>query len=126
MSNIDQLAAILTKAKEAEESARNERIKAEESLIALLGCKSEGSQTTKGEFYKVTVTGKINRILDVAAWDSVKAHVPEKFHPIKYKPEIDIKGLKWLAEHEQGIYATVCQAISAKPGKPSVTLEWIG
>lgn len=125
MSDIDTLALDLAAAKRIEDDARQSRIEAENKLIALLGAKDEGSQTHKGSQYKVTITGKISRTLDVAAWDSIKSHIPEKFHPVRYKPEIDVKGLKWLAENEQGIYSTVCQAISAKPGKAAVTVEAI-
>ena len=125
MSNIDTLALELSEAKHTEEAARLLRIDVENRIIAELGVKDEGSQSHKGEQYKITITGKINRTLDVAAWDAVKNHIPEKYWPIKFKPEIDVTGLKWLRENEKGIYATACQAISAKVGKPSVTLEII-
>ena len=125
MSNIDTLALELSEAKHIEEAARLARIEVENRIIAELGIKDEGSQSHKGEQYKITITGKINRTLDIAAWDSVKNHIPEKYWPVKFKPEIDVTGLKWLRENEAGIYATACQAISAKTGKPSVTLEVI-
>lgn len=125
MSNIDTLALELNEAKKIEEAARLARIEVENRIIAALGVKDEGSQSHKGEQYKITITGKINRTLDVAAWDAVKNHIPEKYWPVKFKPEIDVTGLKWLRENEAGIYATACQAISAKTGKPSVTLEVI-
>lgn len=125
MSDIDTLALELAHAKRLEDDARCTRIKCEERLIALLGAKDEGSQTHKGSQFKVTITGKINRTLDAGAWDAIKAYIPEKFHPVRYKPEIDTKGLRWLADNESGIYATVCQAIAAKPGKASVTVEAI-
>ena len=125
MSNIDTLALELNEAKNTEEAARLARIEVENRIIAELGVKDEGSQSHKGEQYKITITGKINRTLDIAAWDAVKNHIPEKYWPVKFKPEIDVTGLKWLRENESGIYATACQAISSKTGKPSVTLEVI-
>lgn len=125
MSNIDTLALELNEAKKIEEAARLARIEVENRIIAELGVKDEGSQSHKGEQYKITITGKINRTLDIAAWDAVKNHIPEKYWPVKFKPEIDVTGLKWLRENESGIYATACQAISSKTGKPSVTLEVI-
>lgn len=125
MSEIDKLVLSLSAAKKAEDDAKSKRIEAEEALIALLGCKEEGAQTHKGENFKVTITGKVNRTLDVAAWDSIKLHIPETLRPVKYKPEIDVTGLKWLKENEPGVYATACQAISAKPGKASVTFSEI-
>lgn len=125
MSNIDTLALELNEAKKLEEAARLSRIEVENRIIETLGVKDEGSQSHKGERYKITITGKINRTLDIAAWDAVKNHIPEKYWPVKFKPEIDVTGLKWLRENEAGIYATACQAISAKVGKPAVTLEVI-
>lgn len=123
MTELDTLALNLQAAKAAEEVAKDARIKAEEDLINLLGIKSEGAQTHKGDAFKITITAKVNRTLDVAAWDAIKDHIPAKYQPVKYKPEIDVTGLKWLKDHEAGIYATVCQAISAKPGKPAVTIQ---
>ncbi|HEX4918065.1 MAG TPA: hypothetical protein VFV43_09235 [Limnobacter sp.] len=125
MTEIDTLAAKLAAAKEAEDAAKAIRIQAEQALIDLLGCLDEGAKTHKGEAWKVTITGKVNRTLDVACWEAIKTYIPEAFRPVKYKPEIDVTGLKWLKDNQPGVYATVCQAISAKPGKPSVTFSEI-
>lgn len=122
---LDELAKHLADCKSIEDDARGQRIKAEEALIAALGQKSEGSQTHKTDQWSVTITGKINRTLDVAAWDSIKGNIPPELQPVRYKPEIDLKGLRWLEENEKGVYATVAQAISAKPGKASVEVKRI-
>lgn len=120
---LDELFAHLASCKELESEARDRRIEAEKAIIDTLGCKDEGSTTTKTDQYTVTITGKINRTLDPATWENIKSHVPESLHPVKYKPEIDLTGLRWLEQNDKGVYATVCQAISAKPGKPSVTIK---
>lgn len=122
---LDELAAHLADCKSIEDEAKRQRIEAEEALITALGQKSEGSQTYKTEQWSVTITGKINRTLDVGAWNSIKTLIPEQLHPVRYKPEIDIKGLRWLEENDKGVYATVAQAISAKPGKASVEVKRI-
>lgn len=125
MNEIDQLAYDLINAKMAEDVARHNRILVEGKIIEKLGVKDEGSTTHKGEKYKIITTGKITRSLDVGTWDAIKGHVPSELWPVTMKPEIDIKGLKWLREHNEPIYATVCQAISAKPAKPAVAFEEI-
>jgi hypothetical protein len=122
---LDEMVLHLADCKAQEDEARARRIKAEEAITAALGVKNEGSQTHKITDWSITITGKINRTLDSATWDNIKSNVPEHFHPVRYKPEIDTKGLRWLEENEPAVYATVAQAISAKPGKPSVEIKRI-
>lgn len=110
-------------AKAREEKAREDRIAAEEQIVSQLGCKEEGSQSHKLDGYKVTVTGKINRTLDAAAWDSVADKVPANLSPVKYKPSLDTRGLKYLQQNEPDIYRIVAEAITAKPGKPAIKVE---
>lgn len=109
--------------KQQEDLARNNRITVEQQIIDEYGCKDEGSQTHKPDGYKVTITGKINRTLDPAAWDSVADRVPANLSPVKYKPSLDTKGLKYLKENEPDIYRIVAEAITAKPAKPAVKVE---
>lgn len=110
-------------AKAREEKAREDRIAAEEKIVSQLGCKEEGSQSHKLDGYNVTVTGKINRTLDAAAWDSVSDKVPANLSPVKYKPALDTRGLKYLQQNEPDIYRIVAEAITAKPGKPAIKVE---
>lgn len=126
MTTIDILAEQLQHAKAIEEDAKNQRIEIEQKIIDALGVKDEGSQTHKGQKYKLVITGKITRTLDVEAWDKIKGHVPPELWPVRNKPEIDLTGLKWLRDNNAPIYTTVCQAISAKPAKASVTFEEVG
>src|SRR5690554_718755 len=105
-------------AKRAEDEARDKRIALESLITDELGCKEEGSQSHKLEGYRVTITGRINRTIDEAAWSAVSERVPANLSPIKYKPAIDNKGLKYLKDNEPAIYRIVAEAITAKPGKP--------
>lgn len=109
--------------KQQEELARNNRITVEQQIIDEYGCKDEGSQTHKPDGYKVTITGKVNRTLDAAAWGSVADKVPANLSPVQYKPSLDARGLKYLKSNEPEIYRIVAEAITAKPGKPSVKVE---
>jgi hypothetical protein len=110
-------------AKAAEDQARALRISIEEDLIAELGAKSEGSITHTVGDYKVTLTGRINRRLDEKVWSAIVDEIPEDLRPVKYKAEIDTRGLRYLQEHEPAVYATVARAITAAPGKAGVTVK---
>lgn len=126
--NIDTLAAELEAAKIAEESAKSARIDAETALVALLGAKDEGAQTHRGNAYKVTVTGVVNRTVDEGALDAVRERVsPEIFaKAFRYKPAVNDSGIRYLRDNEPELYAIVATAITAKPGKPSVRVECVG
>lgn len=117
----DRLAA--AKAKEAK--ANKERIDAEAALLAFVPSKTEGTATRSGGAYKLTVTYSINRTLDAAALESARSAMkPELFEQaITYKPAIVLPGLRSLQQHNPQAYALLAQAITAKPGKPSVKLE---
>jgi hypothetical protein len=125
--NIDTLAAALEAAKIAENAASAARIDAENALIALCGCKDEGSATHRGGAYKVTITGNVNRRVDPAALDAVRGALsPALFdQAFRYKPEVITAGVRYLQNNEPQAYAIAAQAITATPGKPSVRIEAI-
>jgi len=123
MSNIDGLAAdwLIAKADEAEANKR--RIKIEEQLAAALETKPEGAITHKLEHYKVTLNQPITRKVDEKAWALVKHMLPEAIQPIKVKIEADATGMKWLAENEPTLWASVANAFETKAGKVGVKVE---
>ncbi len=110
-------------AKSDEDSARKRRIDAESDIVAAHGCKDEGSATHHADGYKITITGKINRTLDRAAWESIAPDIPENLRPVEYKPSLDVKGLRYLKQNEPALYAKAAEAITAKPGKAAVKIE---
>ena len=86
--------------------------------------KTEGSQThTLENGMKVTITGKLTRTLDQAAWEEVKSEIPESLWPIKVKQELDTTGVKYLMANEPQIYALVSKAITTKPAKTAVEVK---
>lgn len=125
MNTIDKLAAALEAAKENEERARESRIACEEALLALVRGKAEGSVTERGEGWKVTVTYGVNRTVDAAALDAVRARIPAALfeQAITYKPALVLAGVRYLQSNEPDTYAVLAQAITAKPAKPSVKVE---
>ena len=103
-----------------------ERIAIEEQIVSLTGKRDEGAKTVDATGFKITVTGKISRKMDWKAWETVKAQIPPEMHPVKLKPELDEKGVKWLADNQPDIYKllpiTVAPAKTAVPGgtNPSI------
>lgn len=123
-TTIEQLAVQLQSAKHEERLATDRRIALEQAVTEKLGFKTEGSQThTLENGMKVTITGKLTRSLDQAAWEEVKSQVPESLWPIKVKQELDTTGVKYLMQNEPQIYALVSKAITTKPAKTAVEVK---
>lgn len=120
---LEQLVAEWRVAKKAEATANKERAAIEEQIVALTGKKDEGSQTHEVEGFKVTVTGKVSRKMDWDKWEQVKAQIAPNLHPVKYKPELDEKGVKYLQANEPEIYALL--PIEVKPAKTAIEVKAI-
>lgn len=118
------VAADLMAARALEKSATEQRVAIEEELIALLGAKAEGAETHNIGPYKVTITGKLNRKLDLKKFDLIAGRIPEALHPVKIKRELDATGIKYLANNEPGIYAMIADAgaLTVEPAKTSITI----
>jgi hypothetical protein len=126
MNNLDQLAYALEMAKQHENEARNTRLAAEDALIAAIGLKDEGTQTTKTDWYKVSVTQSLTRSLTPDFAERLDALDPAIFCTlIKMKPEVSVSELKRLATANPDAYRLACSAIVTKPSKPSVKVERI-
>lgn len=113
-------------AKEMEAQATATRIHAEQRLLALgVALRPEGSVTTIIRDWKIVTTGRVNRNIDDAVLDAIRADVPSALfdRAIRYKPSLVLDGLRYLQNNEPDTYAVLAQAITAKPGKPSVTIE---
>lgn len=127
MKQIDVLAAALEAAKIAEAAATAARIDAENAVLAVTGCKDEGSETHRGLAYKVTVTGVVNRRVDEAALGAVRERLSPAIceRVFRFKPEVITAGVRYLQQNEPELYAIAAQAITATPGKAQVKVEAI-
>lgn len=126
MNNLDQLAYALEVAKQHEAEARDNRLRAEEALIAAVGLKDEGTQTAKTDWYKVSVTQSLTRSLTPDFAERLDTLDPAIFCTlIKMKPELSVSELKRLATANPDAYRLVCSAVITKPAKPSVKVERI-
>ena len=119
------VAADLMAARALEKTATEQRVAMEEELIALLGgAKAEGADTHNIGPYKVTITGKLNRKLDLKKFDQIAEQIPEALRPVKVKRELDLAGIKYLANNEPDIYRMIANsgAMTVEPAKTSVTI----
>lgn len=122
-ATIDTLAARWAAAKEEEGDARDRRLAIEGEIVALLGVKEEGSTTHKGELFKITTKGSIYRKIDAGRWGEIVEQVPESMRAVvRYKPEVDPKGYKWIADNRPDVLGIIAAAITTTPGKPGVTI----
>lgn len=108
-------------AKQDEAACVAKRIAIEEKIVAATGKKDEGSETHVTDGYKVTVKAVINRKMDWDKWKEVKVKIPVEMQPVKMKPELDDKGVKWLAENRPDLYALL--PIEVKPGKTGIEVK---
>ncbi len=127
-TDIDQAAFQLQEAKNRAALVREEVIHAEQKLIDLIGVADDRTTSQKGRFYTVKIVGKINRRIDIAALEQVKASVPEAIlsQAFTFKPAIDLKGLRYLEQNEPAYYNEISRAVIAKPAKTSVSVELLG
>ncbi len=118
---IEQLCADWLAAKKAEQKANAERVAIEDQIVSITGKRDEGAKTVEVNGFKITVTGRISRKMDWKAWDKVKTQIPADMHPVKLKPELDEKGVKWLADNQPDIYKLL--PIEVKPAKTAVEVK---
>lgn len=124
-SRLDQLAHELELAKEAEEQARNHRRTIEQQLCDVVGVKSEGSHTSKGDYYKVTTTAGFTRSLDQQKWADVRKRIPQSISAslVRTRQEINQKQLKSLQLFDPVHYQMVAAAITTKAKKVAVSCQ---
>jgi len=124
--SVDSLVVQWVEHKRQEEQANKRRVEIEAQIIAALGEPDEGSATHElADGSKLTITSKINRTVDEAVWLRVAPLVPEALRPVQFAQvaKIDLKGLRWLRDHQPSVYAIVAQAITAKKVKSAFSLK---
>lgn len=106
----------------AEESAANRRrLQIEADIVAKVGARTEGSQTSEADGFKVTTTGKQSISMDWDKWEQVKATIAANLWPVKTKSEVDAKGVRYLQLNEPEVYAKL--PIEVKPAKTAVEVK---
>lgn len=127
VSPIDEAAWTLLECKRMEDEARQQRIAAEEAVIALVGLATEGTQTARTAYFKVSTISNLTRKLTPDGEDIIEAEGDRYLDKLlRYRPEVSVSGLKALATQEPDVYARIIKAIITQPAKPSVKVEQLG
>ena len=125
MKTMEQMAAEWLEAKEAERVAIEKRRDLEDAMRKAASIRDdvEGTETLALDGFKVKVVGRIDRKVDadkvqeLAAEFGLTDHLSTLF---RWKPEINMA--IWKAADES-ITKPLAAAITAKPGRPSFTIE---
>ncbi|MBK7822977.1 MAG: hypothetical protein IPJ61_18505 [Tessaracoccus sp.] len=126
VQSVDELVVDWIDAKRDEDAANKRRVAIEERIIALMGEPEEGSATHELiDGSKLTITSKITRTIDEAAWRAVMDRVPERLRTITFveTAKLDLKGIRYLLDHEPDVYGIVAQAITSKKAKSSISVR---
>lgn len=125
MKTMEQMAAEWLEAKEAERVAIEKRRDLEDTMRKTASIRDdvEGTETLALEGFKVKVVGRIDRKVDadkvqeLAAEHGLTDHLSKLF---RWKPEINMAIWK---STDEAITKPLAAAITAKPGRPSFTIE---
>lgn len=106
-------------AKAREAKAKEDRLTIESALLKEFNpSKEEGTETKAVDGFKVSVTAKLNRVLDFEAYKALQ--LPENLAFVDLKPEINLKNLRVLEKVDPAIVAA---CITTRPSKPTIKLE---
>jgi len=125
VTDVEQLAAMWVYAKDTETTATADRRAIEDQIRKLASIRDdvEGTENLALEGFKVKVVSRIDRKVDadkvqeLAAEHGLTDHLSTLF---RWKPEINMA--IWKATDE-AITKPLAAAITAKPGRPSFTIE---
>lgn len=125
MKTMEQMAAEWLEAKEAERVAIEKRRDLEDAMRKAASIRDdvEGTETLALEGFRVKVVGRIDRKVDadkvqeLAAEHGLTDHLSKLF---RWKPEINMAIWK---STDEAITKPLAAAITAKPGRPSFTIE---
>ena len=123
MTPLEKLVSDYLEAKRDEEDAAAHRIAIGEKLASCLDHPAEGSKTHAVGEAKVTLKGVVNRRVDWAAFEQITKANPNIHPPVRHKPELDIKGLHWLAENAPEYYRALSAAITSTPGRTGIEIK---
>lgn len=84
----------------------------------------EGVTRCDTDYFKASLTGKLNRTLDKPAVQALKTEDPALYAlAFDDAPSLNLKGLRALQLADADRYARVARTLIIKPGKPSLKVE---
>jgi hypothetical protein len=126
MTDLAMLAVSWAKAKEAEQSAANERRRIEDAMSVILDVPDDldSTMTHPLQGCEIKVSGRINRAVDsdllqkLAAKYGCSDQLPILF---RWKPELNMR--LWR-EADNEIKTQLSKAITTKPGRPNFSINF--
>lgn len=119
---IKELSAAWLAAKKAELIANENRVNIEKDLIALIGSREEGSQSTEVDEFKITTTGKLSYKADVDKLAELTADWPEVIRPVEVVMKVSDTKLKKLRAEAPAYWAQIAKAVEVKPQKTALSI----
>lgn len=119
---IKELSLAWLGAKKEELKANQVRVDIENQLLALIGSKEEGSQSTELDEFKITTTGKLSYKADADKLAELTADWPEVIRPVEVVMKVSDTKLKKLRAEAPEYWAQIARAVEVKPQKTAVTV----
>lgn len=120
---LGQIAERLTILKQGKKTFDAPIREAEDEIANLVGIPTDGTKMVKIDTHKVSVVHRPRRTLDLETYDRIVVDLPESARPVRTKLELDVEALKKLAVDDPDNYAVMIQAVTTKPGRPTVKVE---
>lgn len=119
-TDLEILAAAHAMAKEKEASAKAERQRIEDRIVAITGLKDYGQKTVDEAGFKITVKPNFSYALDKDEWDKIAPTFPPALVPYRVKYEPNEARIRALKKDHPDLYARLSAALTVKPNRPSV------
>lgn len=118
-ATLEHLAEIWRQEKDAEDSARNARLVIEQKMADLMPGPDEGTVNYAPSEHgiKVSVTRKLTRTIDLAAYKSVRLSIPTNLTPVKFTSDLDLKKYRAVETANPDIFRLFQRFIFVKPAK---------
>jgi len=124
-NNLENLCGKLHRAKQREADVKQERVRLEKEIAAIVATKMEGTDKVVAGMFQVTVASKLTHRLDLKEWAKIEGSIPEGLSPLVYKPSLDLKKYRAIEAANPALFAMVSRAVTTKSAKASVKVEQI-
>lgn len=124
---LDDLSAIYLATKENLKRAQQAVDDAAQAIIDKVGVEREGSFTVRCDHYKVTTTQPVTRTVNKTAAIELRREIPEDIWEgmFDFKPSLNVRLFKDCEDLRPDVFKAVCRAITSKPGKPQLRVEFL-
>lgn len=119
---IKELSSAWLAAKKEELLANEKRVSIEKDLIAAVGAREEGSQSTEVDEFKITTTGKLSYKADADKLAELTADWPEVIRPVEFTLKVSDTKLKKIRAEAPEYWTQIARVVEVKPQKTAVSI----